>query len=114
MRISIGGDHAGPALKKALTRYLESEGNTVVNRGTDSTDSVDYPDHAHAVAADVEAKEVDFGILICGSANGVAMSANKHQGVRAGFSLEPRSCSTCEATQQCECFVHSSSVCLGR
>jgi len=89
MRISIGGDHAGPALKKALTRYLESEGNTVVNRGTDSTDSVDYPDHAHAVAADVEAKEVDFGILICGSANGVAMSANKHQGVRAGLAWNP-------------------------
>jgi len=85
MRISIGGDHAGPALKKVLSSYLESEGHTLVNRGTDSTDSVDYPDHAHAVAKDVESQNVDFGILICGSANGVAMSANKHQDVRAGL-----------------------------
>lgn len=85
MRVSIGGDHAGPALKKVLTTYLESQGVVVVNRGTDSEDSVDYPDHAHAVAEDVAAGEVDFGILICGSANGVAMTANKHQNVRAGL-----------------------------
>ncbi|MFZ9054927.1 MAG: RpiB/LacA/LacB family sugar-phosphate isomerase [Flavobacteriales bacterium] len=85
MRVSIGGDHAGPALKKSLTTYLESLNYEVVNRGTDSTESVDYPDHAHAVAMDVESGDVDFGILICGSANGVAMSANKHQGVRAGL-----------------------------
>ncbi len=85
MRVSIGGDHAGPALKKVLTTYLESKGVEIINRGTDAEDSVDYPDHAHAVAEDVANGAVDFGILICGSANGVAMTANKHQQVRAGL-----------------------------
>lgn len=85
MRVSIGGDHAGPALKQVLSSFLQSKGYEVINRGTDSTESVDYPDHAHAVAADVESGLADFGILICGSANGVAMSANKHASVRAGL-----------------------------
>ena len=85
MRVSIGGDHAGPALKKVLTAHLESRGVEVINRGTDSLESVDYPDHAHAVSEDVANRAVDFGILICGSANGVAMTANKHQSVRAGL-----------------------------
>ncbi|MBO75097.1 MAG: hypothetical protein CMD33_07485 [Flavobacteriales bacterium] len=85
MRVSIGGDHAGPALKKVLTAHLVSQGIEVINRGTDSLESVDYPDHAHAVSTDVAKGLVDFGILICGSANGVAMTANKHQQVRAGL-----------------------------
>ena len=85
MRVSIGGDHAGPALKKVLTTYLESQGVEVINRGTDSQESVDYPDHAHVVSEDVANASADFGILICGSANGVAMTANKHQSVRAGL-----------------------------
>ena len=85
MRISIGGDHAGPALKKVITEQLVSKGHEVTNRGTDSSESVDYPDHAHQVALDVQNGEVDRGILICGSANGVAMTANKHQAVRAGI-----------------------------
>ena len=85
MRVSIGGDHAGPALKKVLTAHLESQGVEVINRGTDSLDSVDYPDYAHLVSTDVENASVDFGVLICGSANGVAMTANKHQNVRAGL-----------------------------
>lgn len=72
-------------MKKVLTTYLEGQGATIVNRGTDTEDSVDYPDHAHAVAEDVASGDVDFGILICGSANGVAMTANKHQNVRAGL-----------------------------
>ena len=85
MRVSIGGDHAGPALKKVLTAHLESQGVEIINRGTDSSESVDYPDHAHAVSEDVANASADFGILICGSANGVAMTANKHQSVRAGL-----------------------------
>jgi RpiB/LacA/LacB family sugar-phosphate isomerase len=85
MRVSIGGDHAGPALKKVLTAHLESQGVEVINRGTDSLESVDYPDHAHAVSEDVANGSVDFGILICGSGNGVAMTANKHQSIRAGL-----------------------------
>ncbi len=89
MKFSIGCDHAGPAYKEAITKHLESKGFTVVNRGTDTEDSVDYPDYAHAVAKDVESGNYDLGILICGSANGVSMTANKHQKIRAGLAWTP-------------------------
>lgn len=85
MTISIGNDHAGTEYKQAIKAHLEAKGYTVNNYGTDSNDSVDYPDFVHPVAEDVAHKKVDFGILICGSANGVAMTANKHQKVRAGI-----------------------------
>lgn len=83
MRISIGNDHAGPEYKKAIVAFLEEKGHEVINHGTDTPDSVDYPDFAHPVAEDVEGGNVNFGIIICGSGNGIAMSANKHQGIRA-------------------------------
>ena len=85
MNISIGNDHAGPDYKKAIVQYLESKGHRVTNYGTDTFDSVDYPDFGHKVAIDVNDKKADFGILICGSGNGIAMSANKHQNVRAAL-----------------------------
>lgn len=85
MTISIGNDHAGTEYKQAIVSHLEAKGYTVNNYGTNVKDSVDYPDYVHPVAADVADKKVDFGILICGSANGVAMTANKHQKVRAGI-----------------------------
>lgn len=85
MRVSIGGDHADPVLKKVLIDHLKNKGMRTINRGTDTTDSVDYPDFAHAVSVDVEEGEADWGILICGSANGVAMTANKHEKIRAGL-----------------------------
>ena len=85
MKISIGNDHAGPEYKKAIVETLKANGHEVTNYGTDSADSVDYPDFAHPVALDVESKKVDFGIIICGSGNGIAMSANKHQGIRAAL-----------------------------
>jgi ribose 5-phosphate isomerase B len=85
MTISIGNDHAGPDYKTAIVEHLEAKGYSVNNYGTDSFDSVDYPDFVHPVAKDVDAGRVDFGILICGSANGVAMTANKYQNVRAGI-----------------------------
>jgi ribose 5-phosphate isomerase B len=85
MTISIGNDHAGTDYKKAVLKYLESKGYTINNYGTDSTDSVDYPDFVHPVALDVENKKVDFGIIICGSGNGANMTANKHQGVRSAL-----------------------------
>ena len=85
MKISIGNDHAGSDYKFAIVKHLEAKGVTVLNHGTDAKESVDYPDFVHPVAKDVVSKISDFGILICGSANGVAMTANKHQGIRAGI-----------------------------
>ena len=84
MKISIGNDHAGTDYKFVILKHLESKGYIVNNYGTDANDSVDYPDFVHPVADDVANDKADFGILICGSANGVAMTANKHQKVRAG------------------------------
>ena len=85
MKIAIGNDHAGTGYKKAIVSYLESQGHQVMNFGTDSFDSVDYPDFVHPVAEAVSTNEADFGILICGSGNGVSMTANKHQKVRAAL-----------------------------
>jgi ribose 5-phosphate isomerase B len=85
MKIAIGNDHAGPEYKKAIVEMLKAKGHEVTNYGTDSCDSVDYPDFGHAVAKDVAQGIVDFGILICGSGNGIAMTANKYQKVRAAL-----------------------------
>jgi ribose 5-phosphate isomerase B len=85
MKISIGNDHAGPDYKKAIVQFLEEKGYTILNHGTDTFDSVDYPDFGHEVAYDVQMKKADFGIVICGSGNGIAMTANKHQDVRAAL-----------------------------
>ncbi|MCL4162203.1 UNVERIFIED_CONTAM: hypothetical protein GTU68_016669 [Idotea baltica] len=85
MKISIGNDHAGTDYKFAILKHLEAKGFTIKNYGTDTNNSVDFPDYVHPVAQDVDTNEVDFGILICGSANGVAMTANKYQNVRAGI-----------------------------
>lgn len=85
MKISIGNDHAGPDYKKAIVQHLEAKGHTVINHGTDTFDSVDYPDFGHAVANNVQNGIADFGIVICGSGNGIAITANKHQGVRAAL-----------------------------
>src|SRR5580698_7138415 len=83
LRIAIGSDHAGFEYKEAIAKWLE-DGN-LKDFGTYSPDSVDYPDFAHPVALAVENGEFDFGILVCGSANGVAITANKHQGIRAAI-----------------------------
>ena len=85
MKISIGNDHAGPDYKKAIVEMLESKGHQVKNYGTDTIDSVDYPDFGHKEATDVSDGKADFGIIICGSGNGIAMSANKHAKVRAAL-----------------------------
>lgn len=85
MKIAIGNDHAGPDYKFAIVNYLKSEGIEVINYGTDTVDSVDYADFGHPVATDVEQQNVDFGIVICGSGNGISMTVNKHQGVRAAL-----------------------------
>lgn len=85
MTISIGNDHAGTDYKNAVIKHLQAKGHTVYNHGTDTNDSVDYPDFVHPVASDVENNKVDFGIIICGSGNGANMTANKHQGVRSAL-----------------------------
>ncbi|WP_046743443.1 ribose 5-phosphate isomerase B [Kordia zhangzhouensis] len=83
--IAIGNDHAGTNYKNAIVAHLEAKGYTVQNYGTNSDDSVDYPDFVHPVANDVETGKAPFGIIICGSGNGAAMTANKHQKVRAAL-----------------------------
>ena len=83
LKIAIGGDHAGFQLKEIIKSKLESEGYFIEDFGPFSDQSVDYPDFVHPVANSVENGEFNFGILICGSGNGVAMTANKHKGIRA-------------------------------
>lgn len=85
MKIAIGNDHAGTQYKKCIVQYLKKEGHVVTNFGTDSEESVDYPDFVHPVARAVSNNEVDFGIIICGSGNGANMTANKHQKVRSAL-----------------------------
>lgn len=85
MKISIGNDHAGPEYKKAIVEFLISNGHEIINHGTDTIDSVDYPDFGHPVAIDVVNNYADFGIVICGSGNGISMTVNKHQGIRAAL-----------------------------
>lgn len=81
--VAIGCDHAGFEYKEALISFLDAQNITLKDVGAFSAESVDYPDFAHPVATEVENKSAAFGILICGSGNGVAISANKHQGIRA-------------------------------
>jgi ribose-5-phosphate isomerase B len=82
MKIAIGNDHAGVETKNAIVAYLKGKGIEVENFGTDTNDSVDYPDFGHAVGTAVASGEVALGIVICGSGNGIAMTVNKHAGVR--------------------------------
>lgn len=88
MKLAIGGDHAGFDYKKKLVEFLKKEGHDVKDFGPDSDASVDYPDHVHPLSEAIEKGEQELGILLCGSANGVAMTANKHQGIRAGIAWE--------------------------
>lgn len=85
LKLAIGSDHAGYDLKQTIIDALRKEGHQLEDVGPNSTDSVDYPDYAHPVANKVESQEVDMGILICGSGNGISMTANKHQGIRAAL-----------------------------
>lgn len=85
MTLSIGSDHAGFELKTELIKYLNSLTIQVSDKGCYSLERADYPDAGHAVAVSVINKEADFGILMCGSGNGINMSANKHKGIRAAL-----------------------------
>jgi ribose 5-phosphate isomerase B len=88
MKVALGGDHAGFEYKKEIIAKLEADGVEVKDFGPFSLDSCDYPDFVHPVAEAVENDDVDLGIIICGSGNGVAMTANKHQGIRAALAWD--------------------------
>lgn len=85
MKLVIGSDHAGFALKKRIIEFLYKKGIVLKDKGTFSDESVDYPDFAHPLANAIEKGEAEFGVLICGSGNGVSMTANKYPGVRAAL-----------------------------
>lgn len=90
-KIAIGADHAGVEYKQPLIKYLESKGYEIVNVGTDSTDSVDYPIYAKKVCEEVTSGRVDTGILICGTGIGMSMMANKQKGIRAAVCGDTKS-----------------------
>lgn len=84
-KLALGADHAGYEYKELTKEWLDQKGYEIKDFGTHSPESADYPDFAHPVSTAVETKEFDLGILFCGSANGVAITANKHQGIRAAI-----------------------------
>jgi len=92
MNVSIGNDHAGTKHKLTIVDYLKEKGFNIINHGTDSEESVDYPDFIHPVSIDVKNKTSKLGIIICGSGNGASMSANKHQGIRSALCWNKEVC----------------------
>jgi ribose 5-phosphate isomerase B len=87
--IAIGCDHAGYVLKEKLKAHLSAKGHTLLDKGTNGPESVDYPDFAHAVAKAVSDGSAELGLLICGSGNGVNITANKHTGIRSALAWRP-------------------------
>ncbi len=85
MIIAVGNDHAGTDYKFEIVKLLEELGHTVINFGTDTNNSMDYPDSIHPTSDAVEKGKAEIGIILCGSGNGAQMTANKHQGVRAAL-----------------------------
>ena len=85
MKIAIGNDHAGTTYKQKITAHLVEKGIEVLNFGTDDSQSVDYPDFVHPVARAVSDEKVGFGIVVCGSGNGVSMTVNKHEAIRGAL-----------------------------
>jgi ribose 5-phosphate isomerase B len=106
MKIAIGSDHAGFAYKEALKESLSKMGHDVMDFGAHSSVSSDYADFAHPVSESVESKQYSFGILVCGSANGVAITANKHAGIRAAI------CWNTELAQLARAHNDANIVCL--
>lgn len=91
MKIAIGNDHVAVELKNHITKFVEQKGHTVVNFGTDSSESCDYPIYGEKVARAVASGECDLGILICGTGIGISLAANKVKGIRAAVCSEPYS-----------------------
>lgn len=108
MKISIGSDHGGLELKDALKISLEKEGHEVVDRGTNSRESVDYPDFGEAVAQDVTSGKVDRGVVICTTGIGISISANKVRGARAAV------CHNEDAAEFCRRHNDANIICFGQ
>ena len=90
LKIALASDHAGYALKQKVQLFLEDNGATVKDFGCYSTESCDYPDYAHPLAEAVEKGEYDYGVVICSTGNGITMTANKHQGIRAALCCDTK------------------------
>jgi ribose 5-phosphate isomerase B len=88
-KIAFASDHAGYELKEIIKKYVAQKGFEIKDFGTNSTESCDYPDYAHPCASAVESGECDFGIAMCGSGNGISITLNKHQGIRAALCWLP-------------------------
>lgn len=101
-KIGIGSDHGGYRLKQIIGEYLREKGYEVVDFGTDSESSVDYPDYGRAVAMAVAAKEVDRGILCCGTGIGIALAANKVKGIRCANVSDTFSARMCREHNDCQ------------
>ncbi|XOV92646.1 MAG: ribose 5-phosphate isomerase B [Bacteroidota bacterium] len=106
-KIAIGGDHGGYDYKNKIIPWLEEQGYTVKDFGPHQTGAVDYPDHVHPLCDAIERKEFELGILICGSGNGVAITANKHPGVRAAL------CWNAELAKLARAHNNANVICLG-
>lgn len=107
MKIALGCDHGGLDIKTAIKEYLESNGHTVIDVGTHTTDSVDYPVYAKAVCKEIQDKNAELGILCCGTGIGMSMAANKQEGIRAAV-LSDEYC--CEMTRR---HNNANVLCLG-
>ena len=114
MKIALGGDHAGFSYKQKIIEYLDSNGATTVDLGPENETSCDYPDFSHLVAKSVQKKEVDFGILVCGSANGVAMAANKHKNIRAAICWTSEIASLAKTHNNANIYMFSRKICFFR
>lgn len=105
MDIGIASDHAGYELKARIIDYLNSQNHRIQDFGTDSPESMDYPDVAHPLAQAVESGSVDCGIALCGSGNGMAMTLNKHQGIRAAVCWTPELAALAKEHNDANCLV---------
>lgn len=105
--VAIANDHAGLALKNVLLKQIDACGFSVLDLGTNSTDSVDYPDYGHAIANAVSDGRAQFGIAICGSGIGISIAANRHAGIRAAL------CSSAEAAMLARQHNDANVLCLG-
>ena|ERR1700741_712669 len=88
-KVAIGSDHAGFDYKSQIILYLKNKNFTIIDKGCYDAEKADYPDYAHEVAASILNKDVDFGILLCGSGNGISITANKHKGIRSAICWKP-------------------------